>query len=270
MSAESDKQRVRKVVITEDIALEIFAKRKNSYILKQRCAHSSDVAAQHGVSPKSVRDVWDRRTWAKATMPLWTEVEVEDYEKRNKRPPGRPLGKADTRPRKPRSKKVTNPEDIRNKCKITSLKKKPERRFREKNSRASWPLELISESSITTASFSSSNSPISESAESNPQPLLMGKTWTQPLSDISPLEMLVCKSLEAQAQTQSQGLPTIDRHSVLAHPRVSEGNGGLIGLATDNQQTLRGATSFQQLACLRPWMTVLPTSLLLPSRSWKG
>ena len=25
-----------------------------------------------GVSPKAVRDIWNRRTWRRATRPLWT------------------------------------------------------------------------------------------------------------------------------------------------------------------------------------------------------
>ena len=36
---------------------------------------SVPVAQRFGVSPKTVRDIWNRRTWAHTTVHLWQEEE---------------------------------------------------------------------------------------------------------------------------------------------------------------------------------------------------
>uniref|UniRef100_A0A7S0VM98 Uncharacterized protein n=1 Tax=Hemiselmis tepida TaxID=464990 RepID=A0A7S0VM98_9CRYP len=65
-----------KVLLTQDQALEIYKVRPmdNSPNAKPT---SMDVAEQYGVSPKTVRDVWNRKTWVKVTKPLWHAGELE-------------------------------------------------------------------------------------------------------------------------------------------------------------------------------------------------
>mmetsp|Transcript_30856 Transcript_30856/g.82713 ORF Transcript_30856/g.82713 Transcript_30856/m.82713 type:complete len:342 (-) Transcript_30856:1482-2507(-) len=40
---------------------------------------TSRIALEHGVTAKTIRDIWNRRTWAKATRPLWTPAEAKLY-----------------------------------------------------------------------------------------------------------------------------------------------------------------------------------------------
>jgi len=67
-----------KVLLTQDQALEIYKVRPmdNSSNAKPT---SMDVAEQYGVSPKTVRDVWNRKTWVKVTKPLWHAGELEMF-----------------------------------------------------------------------------------------------------------------------------------------------------------------------------------------------
>eukprot|EP00960_Hanusia_phi_P033527 750499-Hanusia_phi.AAC.1 len=64
---------------------------------------STFVSAQFGVSSKTVRDIWDRRTWTEATKSLWTESERIEFERQTRRCPGRPFGSKDSKPRKKRT-----------------------------------------------------------------------------------------------------------------------------------------------------------------------
>eukprot|EP00960_Hanusia_phi_P064775 765910-Hanusia_phi.AAC.1 len=65
----------RKRALTPSLASDIFAQRslKPGYV----AIESSFVARQYGVSSKTVRDIWSRRSWAKATRPLWTVEEQQ-------------------------------------------------------------------------------------------------------------------------------------------------------------------------------------------------
>ncbi len=75
----------------------------------------------YGVSPKAVRDIWNKRTWRHATRALWTEDDELQHAKNLKsvddiaaqkaaakqkspslRSVGRPRGSKDSKPRKPR------------------------------------------------------------------------------------------------------------------------------------------------------------------------
>ena len=75
----------------------------------------------YGVSPKAVRDIWNKRTWRHATRSLWTEDDELQHAKNLKavdntaaqkaaakqkspalRSVGRPRGSKDSKPRKPR------------------------------------------------------------------------------------------------------------------------------------------------------------------------
>eukprot|EP00961_Rhodomonas_salina_P207403 2799470-Rhodomonas_salina.1 len=41
--------------------------------------HTADLAAKYSVATNTIRDIWNRRSWAKATLPYWTPKEVQDY-----------------------------------------------------------------------------------------------------------------------------------------------------------------------------------------------
>jgi hypothetical protein len=40
---------------------------------------SLEVASRCGVNSKTIRDIWNRETWVRATRALWTEEEEEAY-----------------------------------------------------------------------------------------------------------------------------------------------------------------------------------------------
>ncbi|EKX36355.1 hypothetical protein GUITHDRAFT_117464 [Guillardia theta CCMP2712] len=60
-------------MLSAKLAAEIYAER----CLRPGHAtvESAFVASKYGTSPKTVRDIWSRRTWPDATRPLWTEEE---------------------------------------------------------------------------------------------------------------------------------------------------------------------------------------------------
>lgn len=64
------------IVLNEKLALEIY-KCKHVYADSNIKGKSVPVSKRFGVSPKTVRDIWTRRTWANATCAVWSENEVE-------------------------------------------------------------------------------------------------------------------------------------------------------------------------------------------------
>mmetsp|Transcript_22077 Transcript_22077/g.55349 ORF Transcript_22077/g.55349 Transcript_22077/m.55349 type:complete len:318 (+) Transcript_22077:87-1040(+) len=48
-------------------------------------ACASHLASVYDVSPKTIRDIWNRKSWVKATRPLWTEEEKKDHVPRSHR-----------------------------------------------------------------------------------------------------------------------------------------------------------------------------------------
>ncbi|EKX36363.1 hypothetical protein GUITHDRAFT_117472 [Guillardia theta CCMP2712] len=70
--------KAKKRSLCSKLALEIFAERclKTGYATVE----STFIAKKYGVSSKTVRDIWNRRTWAEATKPLWTDEEKESTE----------------------------------------------------------------------------------------------------------------------------------------------------------------------------------------------
>mmetsp|Transcript_26986 Transcript_26986/g.71027 ORF Transcript_26986/g.71027 Transcript_26986/m.71027 type:complete len:127 (-) Transcript_26986:20-400(-) len=43
------------------------------------CTMSAHLAAEYGVTTKTIRDIWNRSTWGKVTRHLWTPAEVQRY-----------------------------------------------------------------------------------------------------------------------------------------------------------------------------------------------
>lgn len=68
------------IILTAEQAVEIYTKRnlKGSSHATSSCI-SNEVAEQYGVNSKTIRDIWNRATWVKATRPLWTEEEEALY-----------------------------------------------------------------------------------------------------------------------------------------------------------------------------------------------
>lgn len=117
----------KRAVLTVDQAAEIFNLRvpfclSTSQTARDRLftSRSITVSRKYGVSPKAVRDIWNKRTWRHATRALWTEDDELQHAKNLKvvddvaaqkaaakkspslRSVGRPRGSKDSKPRKPR------------------------------------------------------------------------------------------------------------------------------------------------------------------------
>ena len=63
------------VVLTENKAYEIY-KLKFHLDKSKLKGRGVPVSRKFNVSPKTVRDIWSRRTWINATKPLWSAHEV--------------------------------------------------------------------------------------------------------------------------------------------------------------------------------------------------
>ena len=77
-----DVSRHNRVILNQRLAADIYAHKlslinpttfdslfKDSQMKTK--GQSSKVAVKYGVSPKTVRDIWNRRTWTNATRNLW-------------------------------------------------------------------------------------------------------------------------------------------------------------------------------------------------------
>eukprot|EP00960_Hanusia_phi_P014071 413997-Hanusia_phi.AAC.1 len=69
----------RKRALNPQFAADIFAQR--SFKPGYASVESNFVARKFGISSKTVRDIWGRRTWIEATRPLWTVEEQDAAEK---------------------------------------------------------------------------------------------------------------------------------------------------------------------------------------------
>jgi hypothetical protein len=61
-----------RVLMTEREAVEIYLCRKSGSGHK---VSTSALAEKYNISPKAIRDIWNRRTWAPETRHLWTDDE---------------------------------------------------------------------------------------------------------------------------------------------------------------------------------------------------
>jgi hypothetical protein len=46
---------------------------------------------QHGVAPRTIRNIWNRRTWVEDTLPHWTAEQREEFLQLNKAPSIAPI-----------------------------------------------------------------------------------------------------------------------------------------------------------------------------------
>jgi hypothetical protein len=74
VSDEHSKLRPR-AVLTEDQAIHIYSQREKTDCFGYQSLRSASLAKHFDVSPKTIRDIWNRRTWANETRHLWTEDE---------------------------------------------------------------------------------------------------------------------------------------------------------------------------------------------------
>ncbi|EKX34666.1 hypothetical protein GUITHDRAFT_119212 [Guillardia theta CCMP2712] len=100
-------ERKDKALLTPVMVLEIYSCR--NVAAASKTAESSEVGSRYTVSSKCVRDIWDRKTWAKTTRQLWTMEEKLEYDRGHPRGPGRPKGSKDSKPRKPRIRRKDPP-----------------------------------------------------------------------------------------------------------------------------------------------------------------
>lgn len=73
-------------IISSPDAISIFvAKQKNR---NKRDGLATNLATEHGITAKAVRDIWNLRTWTWATRPYWTAFDTEHFERKrlNKTP----------------------------------------------------------------------------------------------------------------------------------------------------------------------------------------
>ncbi|EKX42011.1 hypothetical protein GUITHDRAFT_111865 [Guillardia theta CCMP2712] len=90
--------RKQKALLTPEKAIEIYSLR--GFQSDSKTAESCSIAKRFGISAKAVRDIWDRKSWAHATMYMWTADERREYDQVERRGPGRPVGSKDKVPRR--------------------------------------------------------------------------------------------------------------------------------------------------------------------------
>jgi hypothetical protein len=75
------------VSLDESLAIQIYASRpRNAGSKYGSMAEAARLGEQHGVSPKTIRDIWNRRSWVKVTRAYWTAAEASAYVPRRHRP----------------------------------------------------------------------------------------------------------------------------------------------------------------------------------------
>mmetsp|Transcript_12480 Transcript_12480/g.24858 ORF Transcript_12480/g.24858 Transcript_12480/m.24858 type:complete len:421 (+) Transcript_12480:848-2110(+) len=71
-----------KIILTAEQAVQIYEKRPTEGSMTDTTTsscRSNEVAEQYGVNSKTIRDIWNRATWVKATRGCWTVEEEEEY-----------------------------------------------------------------------------------------------------------------------------------------------------------------------------------------------
>ena len=85
-----------RAVLTKEQAINIFRISTFNYTKASRPTATS-VAKAFGVSEKAIRDIWNGRTWCEETLPLDSSRQPKPRKKT-----GRPLGRKDSAPRRPK------------------------------------------------------------------------------------------------------------------------------------------------------------------------
>ena len=105
-----------RAVLTKEQAIDIFRLSASGYRTAPGTTATS-VAKAFGVNEKTVRDIWNGRTWCDETLPLDSSRQPKPRKKT-----GRPMGRKDSAPRRPKQtprqpklipKRETRPQDSR-------------------------------------------------------------------------------------------------------------------------------------------------------------
>jgi hypothetical protein len=75
-----------RALLTETDAIQIYMHRRNSKRSAESGKMVMQMATKFNVSPKAIRDIWSRRTWAPETQHLWTQGEVAMVRVKNSKP----------------------------------------------------------------------------------------------------------------------------------------------------------------------------------------
>ena len=68
------------VSLDESLAIQIYAYRpRNAGSKYGSMAEAVRLGDKHGVSPKTIRDIWNRKSWVKVTRAYWTAAEASAY-----------------------------------------------------------------------------------------------------------------------------------------------------------------------------------------------
>jgi hypothetical protein len=74
------------VSLDESLAIQIYANRpRNAGSKYGSMAEAVRLGDKHGVSPKTIRDIWNRKSWVKVTRAYWTAAEASAYVPRRHR-----------------------------------------------------------------------------------------------------------------------------------------------------------------------------------------
>lgn len=74
------------VSLDEALAIQIYASRpRNAGSKYGSMAEAVRLGERHGVSPKTIRDIWNRKSWVKVTRAYWTPAETSAYVPRRHR-----------------------------------------------------------------------------------------------------------------------------------------------------------------------------------------
>lgn len=82
---EGGRRKPWKIILTAEQAVEIYKQRVigtsgvGASAKATSSCRSNEVAEQYGVNSKTIRDIWNRATWVKATRPSWTQEEEAEY-----------------------------------------------------------------------------------------------------------------------------------------------------------------------------------------------
>ena len=95
LSVDPEIHKTGRIVLSNEDAREIFMSKPDLLCRGHAATH---LARQYGVSPKTIRDIWHRRTW------YWATHDLEGCPSNHRVPKkiGRPKGAKDTQPRKRR------------------------------------------------------------------------------------------------------------------------------------------------------------------------
>ena len=103
-SASEQRRKSWSVSLDESLAIQIYASRpRNAGSKYGSMAEAVRLGEKHGVSPKTIRDIWNRKSWVRVTRAYWTQAEASAYVPRRHRASPRDAGPSGSPKRRPRA-----------------------------------------------------------------------------------------------------------------------------------------------------------------------